>query len=57
LDLASIVGLSFSIIVVVFGMLLGGDMKSFYDPPSILIVLGGTLGAAMVANPLECYYL
>jgi chemotaxis protein MotA len=45
--------LSFSIIVVVFGMMMGGDMKSFYDAPSILIVVGGTLGAAMVANPLD----
>jgi chemotaxis protein MotA len=48
-----VVGLSFSIIVVVWGMIMGGDILAFYDLPSILIVVGGTLGAAMVANPLE----
>ncbi|MDR1472291.1 MAG: motility protein A [Synergistaceae bacterium] len=53
MDLASIVGLSFSIIVVAWGMIMGGDIMAFYDLPSILIVLGGTLGAAMVANPLD----
>ncbi|MDR1916558.1 MAG: motility protein A [Synergistaceae bacterium] len=53
MDLASVVGLSFSIIVVVWGMIMGGDILAFYDLPSILIVVGGTLGAAMVANPLE----
>jgi chemotaxis protein MotA len=52
-DLASIVGLSLSVIVVVWGMMLGGDVMAFWDVPSVLIVLGGTLGATMVANPLE----
>ncbi|MDR1509946.1 MAG: motility protein A [Synergistaceae bacterium] len=53
MDLASIVGLSLSVIVVVWGMMLGGDVMAFWDVPSVLIVLGGTLGATMVANPLE----
>jgi chemotaxis protein MotA len=52
-DLASIIGLSLSIIVVIWGMVMGGDVKAFVDIPSILIVLGGTLGAAMLANPIE----
>jgi chemotaxis protein MotA len=42
-----------SVIVVVWGMIMGGDVMAFVDIPSILIVLGGTLGAVMVANPLE----
>ena len=53
MDLASIVGLSLSVIVVIWGMVLGGDVMAFVDIPSILIVLGGTLGAAMLANPIE----
>ncbi|MDR3332145.1 MAG: motility protein A [Synergistaceae bacterium] len=53
MDLASVVGLAFSVMVVVTGMALGGDIMSFVDIPSIFIVLGGTLGATMVANPLE----
>jgi chemotaxis protein MotA len=52
-DLASIIGLSLSIIVVVWGMVMGGDIMAFYDLPSILIVLGGTFGATMLANPIE----
>ncbi|MDR1137317.1 MAG: motility protein A [Synergistaceae bacterium] len=53
MDLASIVGLSLSIIVVVWGMVMGGDVWAFVDWPSVLIVLGGTLGATILANPLE----
>ncbi|MDR3354049.1 MAG: motility protein A [Synergistaceae bacterium] len=53
MDLASIVGLSFSIMVVLAGMMLGGDMGAFVDIPSIFIVLGGTIGSTMLANPIE----
>ena len=53
MDLASIIGLSMSIIVVVWGMIMGGDVRAFVDIPSVLIVLGGTFGAVMVANPME----
>jgi chemotaxis protein MotA len=53
LDLASIIGLSASIIVVIWGMVMGGDVMAFVDVPSILIVLGGTMGAVMLANPIE----
>ncbi|MDR1965646.1 MAG: motility protein A [Synergistaceae bacterium] len=53
MDLASIIGLSASIIVVIWGMVMGGDVMAFVDVPSILIVLGGTMGAVMLANPIE----
>lgn len=53
MDLASVVGMSIAVIMVVFGIASGGSVKSFIDVPSILIVFGGTFGAAMVANPLE----
>jgi chemotaxis protein MotA len=52
-DLASVIGLSSSIFVVIFGMYLGGSLMAFVDIPSIFIVLGGTLGAVMVANPMS----
>jgi chemotaxis protein MotA len=45
--------MSVSVIVVIWGMVMGGDVWAFWDVPSVLIVLGGTLGAAMVANPLD----
>ncbi|MDR1944395.1 MAG: motility protein A [Synergistaceae bacterium] len=53
MDLASVVGLSLSVIVVVAGILMGGSAMAFVDIPSIFIVLGGTFGATIVANPLE----
>jgi chemotaxis protein MotA len=34
-------------------MIMGGDLGAFWDPPSVLIVLAGTLGAVMAANPIE----
>ena len=53
MDLASILGLSFAVVIVIMGMASGGDVGQFVDIPSILIVLGGTFGATILANPLE----
>lgn len=43
LDLATIVGLFCSFALVATAIFLGGSPKSFIDPPSVLIVIGGTL--------------
>ncbi len=51
MDLATIIG-----ILVAFGLViaaLGGDALLFFDFPSLLIVLGGTIGAVLVTHPLE----
>ena len=40
-------------VVVLWGMIMGGDAGQFVDIPSILIVIGGTFGCTLVANPLE----
>lgn len=53
MDLASVVGLALAVIMVIWGMASGGSIGAFYDAPSILIVLGGTFGATILANPLE----
>jgi chemotaxis protein MotA len=52
-DLASVVGLSLSVIVVLAGIIMGGNPGSFVDIPSVFIVIGGTFGATIVANPIE----
>jgi len=39
--------------MVIWGMAAGGDIMAFVDIPSILIVLGGTFGATILANPIE----
>lgn len=51
MDLATIIG-----ILIAFGLViaaLGGDALLFVDFPSVLIVLGGTIGAVLVTYPLE----
>lgn len=51
MDLATIIG-----IVVAFGLViaaLGADILMFLDFPSLLIVLGGTLGGVLVTYPLK----
>ena len=51
MDLATIIG-----ILVAFGLViaaLGGDAVLFFDFASILIVVGGTIGAVLVTYPLE----
>lgn len=53
MDLASIVGLALAAIMVVWGMATGGDLGAFWDTSSVLIVIGGTFGATILANPLE----
>jgi len=50
-DIATIIG-----IVVAFGLVvsaIGGGISSFIDPPSMLIVLGGTIGVLLVGYPLN----
>lgn len=50
MDLATIIGT-----IVAFGLVLGAmgsDIPSFIDFPSVLIVFGGTIGAALVTYPL-----
>lgn len=54
MDLGSIVGLALAASMVVFGVFVGGVGFQYYlDFPSVLIVIGGSLGAVMVANPLN----
>jgi chemotaxis protein MotA len=51
MDLATIIG-----ILVAFGLViaaLGGDAFLFWDFPSVLIVVGGTIGGVLVTYPLQ----
>ncbi len=52
MDLASIVGIVLGLGFVVFGILQGGSIILFIDVPSMLIVMGGTIGATLVNYPL-----
>lgn len=51
MDIGSLIGLILALTLIVLGM--GSYATAFVDLPSLLIVLGGTLGATMVFFPLE----
>lgn len=53
MDLGTIVGLVVAFGMVVFGILLGGVGFGYYiDIPSILIVIGGSIGSMLISSPL-----
>ena len=54
MDLGTIIGLIAGIGIIVVGIIQGsGDLIWFYNLNSILIVVGGTIAATMVALPLK----
>ncbi len=53
MDLATVVGLTLSSILVLAAIVLGGSPGMFLNIPSMLIVVGGTIGASLIQNPLK----
>src|SRR5262245_17221499 len=54
MDLATIIGIALALAAILGGQLLeGGHIGSIAQPTAAIIVLGGTLGAAMVQFPLK----
>lgn len=51
-DPATLIGLAAAIAVILMAMLSGGDLRAFLDPPSLLIVLGGTLAVTTASFSL-----
>ena len=49
LDLATIFGLLIGFVFVAIAIALGGDVAGFINPPSILIVIGGTFAITTVS--------
>jgi chemotaxis protein MotA len=52
-DIATIVGIISSIGLLAASMTMGVGMDAFLDPPSVLIVCGGTACATMISYPLR----
>ena len=52
MDLATIIGIVLSIILVVAAIVMGGSPIMFVNVPSALVVIGGTIGATLMRNPL-----
>ena len=53
MDIATVVGLILGIGFTVWGIMVSGDLGSYYDFPSVVIVLGGTVAATLLAYPLS----
>ena len=52
MDIASIVGMVSGVAFVVISILLGSGLGLFFNVPSIVIVVGGTFAATLIAFPL-----
>lgn len=53
MDIASIIGLVAGVGVLIYGMASGGDLGAFFDPPSIVMTIGGGLVSTIVSISLE----
>jgi chemotaxis protein MotA len=53
MDLATIIGVVISVLLVVGAILIGESPIIFLDIPSVLIVVGGTMGVTLVRNPIK----
>ena len=56
MDIATIVGLIAALGLIVASILVGGgSFASFFDIPSMLVVVGGAIAAALIAFPLKSF--
>lgn len=53
MDLSSIIGVVAGVAVIIWGIILGGPIMNFWDPPSIVIVVGGTIAAIVASFPFS----
>ena len=53
MDPTTIIGIAAGFGFIVFGCMSGGSLSNFWDPGSVLIVLGGTFSAVIASFPLE----
>ena len=54
MDIATIIGLIAGAGAVVFSIMFGGEsLATFVNPPSLIVVLGGTVGATLITFPLD----
>lgn len=56
MDAATVAGVLACIALVVIAILLGGDLGSYVDMPSVLIVVGGAFSATLAAFPLARFF-
>ena len=52
MDIASIAGFGTAFGLIIMALLQGGQIGAFFNAPSLLITVGGTIGATMIAYPM-----
>lgn len=52
MDLATILGIVLSFTLVILSILMGSPLSVFFNAPSLMVVVGGTIGATMINYPL-----
>lgn len=53
MDISSAIGLILGIAFIIGGIVTSGDIGSFWDLPSVIIVLGGTIASTLASFPME----
>lgn len=53
MDIATIAGLIAGIAFILIGIFLSGDLLTYYDLPSVMITLGGTIASTLISYPLS----
>lgn len=53
MNISGIIGMVMALGLIVWGIMTGGDIINFWDPPSVAIVFGGTIGALIFTYPLS----
>lgn len=53
MNISGIIGFLLAVGLVIWGIMTGGDIKGFWDPASVAIVVGGTVGAVVFNFPLS----
>jgi chemotaxis protein MotA len=55
LDLSTVIGLLLGIAFIIGGILISGELGSYIDMPSIVIVLGGTIASTLASFPMKTF--
>lgn len=53
MDISTVVGLISGILITIWGIFISGELSVFWDIPSVIIVLGGTLASTLTCFPMK----
>jgi chemotaxis protein MotA len=56
MDLATLIGLIGACVVILSSIMVGGDLGTFVNPPSLIIVFGGTVTAVLMKYPVAVFF-